>query len=149
MRSSLGYLGSFTLEMGLGHVGRIWDRIRICIGGPKLRSSDPGLGSGRPVSEGRPPAVEPAKEPAGPRQRPVLTLGKAGETGANAMRMPFCPRHSLTAVEVNSSQRVDVCTVPLGPGSLSGWTESGLSRDGGAKGEGLERRHRYPSPRGL
>lgn len=68
---------------------------------------------------------------------PGLTLGKAGETGAKAMRTPSCPRHSLTAVEARRSQRVEVCTAPRGGGCPGdGGPPSGLSALG-RKGSGL------------
>lgn len=36
---------------------------------------------------------------------PLLTLGRAGVTGAKAMCILSCPKQSLTAVEASSSQR--------------------------------------------
>lgn len=59
---------------------------------------------------------------------PLLTLGRAGVTGAKAMCIRSCPRQSLTAVEASSSHREGQGRGPrLARSSAGVSVESGVS----------------------
>lgn len=82
---------------------------------------DPQGGLAQPLLPGPQPTV-----PSTPT--PLLTLGRAGVTGAKAICIRSCPKQSLTAVEASSSQREGQGRGPRPARSSAGASvESGVS----------------------
>lgn len=95
-------------------------------GGGQEGSGSPGPpGRARPASVARPPAHH-SHPP--PHPQSLLTLGRAGVTGAKAICIRSCPKQSLTAVEASSSQREGQGRGPRPARSSAGVSvESGVS----------------------
>ena len=106
-----------------------------------LDDSGPAL----PHREGQPSLCPRAPRPP---SVPLLTLGRAGVTGAKAMCIRSCPKQSLTAVEASSSQREGQGRGPRPARSSAGVSvESGVSgRE--ENGEGLPFSLKAPLPTG-